>query len=188
MLIVLKHFSWLLYFLYQLSGQEGLHREKNLKNKNKRNKIKNIKPRGLQNSLDWNSKCLYCILGTESKWWLHGSMRKKQKDLFQSQHSRYKDNNYLVQKKCRGTHGAETEGMPKGNLPNRKTILWASSNPWHYYGYSAMLTQMSLDNYPLRGSTQQRTETDAEIQSQILNVLIELVWRSRRKEWRRWRR
>lgn len=77
MLIVLKHFSWLLYFLYQLSGQEGLHREKNLKNKNKRNKIKNIKPRGLQNSLDWNS--LYCILGTESKWWLHWSMRKSRR-------------------------------------------------------------------------------------------------------------
>ena len=38
-----------------------------------------------------------------------------------------------------------------------------------------MLTQMSLDNYPLRGSTQQRTETDAVIQIQILNVLVELV-------------
>ena len=40
MLIVLKHFSWLLYFLYQLSGQEGLHRDKICKTKTKGIKLK----------------------------------------------------------------------------------------------------------------------------------------------------
>ena len=49
-------------------------------NKIQNNKIKNIKPPGLQNSLALNSKCVYCILcalGTETKWWMYGCMRRK---------------------------------------------------------------------------------------------------------------
>ena len=69
---------------------------------------------------------------------------------------------------------------PTNNWPNLRPIPWANTNP-NAINDTVLCLQTGAC-YPLRGSTQQLTQTDADTHSQTVDGAWGLLWKNRRKD------